>query len=179
LGNEFISHIKGGSIPKEFIPAIQKGFFNAMARGQFADCPMIDVKFVLLDGDYHEVDSNEHAFRSCTELGIRDIIHKTLPQVLEPMMKIEINTPDDYMGEIIGDINRRRGHIENMRRFRKGSQKLNGQVPLMEMFNYASTLRTLSSGRANYSMEFLQYTPLPKSIEEKIVAEARAKRAEK
>jgi elongation factor G len=95
------------------------------------------------------------------------------------MMKIEINTPDEYMGDIIGDVNRRRGQIDNMRRYRKGSQKLNGKVPLMEMFGYASVLRTLSSGRANYSMEFLEYSPLPRNIADEIIAEKKAKKEEK
>jgi elongation factor G len=138
---------------------------------------MIDVKFVLIDGSFHAVDSNEHAFRSCTQLGIRDVIGRAGPQLLEPLMKIEINTPDEYLGETIGDLNRRRGRIESMRRYRKGSQKITGIVPLMEMFSYATVLRSISSGRANYSMEFLNYTPVPKSIEEKLVEEARAKKA--
>jgi elongation factor G len=111
------------------------------------------------------------AFRTCTELALKQAIKPGCAQMLEPMMKIEINTPDEYMGDIIGDINRRRGHIDNMRRYRKGSQKLTGKVPLMEMFGYASVLRTLSSGRANYSMEFLRYEPLPKTLQEEVIVE--------
>ena len=179
LGLEFVNHIKGGNIPKEFIPAIEKGFRASMEKGPFAGYPMVDVKFVLLDGSFHAVDSSEQAFKTCAQLAIKEAIAKAAPHILEPIMKIEINTPDEFMGEIIGDVNRRRGRIDSMRRFRKGSQKINGSIPLMEMFGYASVLRTVSSGRASHSIEFLHYAPLPKSIEEKLLADLRAKKAEK
>ncbi len=174
-GIEFVNKIKGGNIPKEYIPAVQKGFKNMMKKGLLAGFPMVDIKFTLIDGSFHPVDSSDMAFRTCTEQGLREIISKSAPQILEPIMKIEINTPDEYMGDIIGDINRRRGHIENMRRHRKGSQKLNGVVPLKEMFGYASSLRTSSSGRANYSIEFLKYAPLPASLAEEVVKESKEK----
>ncbi|MCP4213325.1 MAG: elongation factor G [bacterium] len=174
-GLEFVDHIKGGAIPKEFIPAVKKGFFRTMEKGLLAGYPMVDVKFTLIDGTFHPVDSSEMAFRACTEQGLREGVKKGATQLLEPVMKIEVNTPDDFMGDIIGDINRRRGQIDNMRRHRKGSQKLTGKVPLMEMFGYASVLRTVSSGRANYSMEFLRYEPVPKSVAEDIIAESKAK----
>ncbi len=177
LGLEFINNIKGGNIPKEFIPAIQKGFKASMEKGPYAGYPMMDVKFVLLDGSFHAVDSSEQAFKTCAQLAIKEAIPKASPHILEPIMKIEVNTPDEYMGEIIGDINRRRGRIDSMRRFRKGSQKINGSIPLMEMFGYASVLRTVSSGRASHSIEFLHYAPLPKSIEEKLLTELREKKA--
>jgi len=140
---------------------------------------MVDVRFVLIDGSYHPVDSSEMAFKICTFQALREMINRAAPQLLEPVMKIEINTPDEYMGDAIGDVTRRRGKIDNMRRHRKGSQKLTGTVPLMEMFGYASALRTISSGRAAFSMEFLNYAPLPRSIEEEVVAEVRAKKAAK
>jgi elongation factor G len=178
-GLEFLNLIKGGSIPKEFIPAIEKGFRAAMEKGPFAGYPMVDVKFVLLDGSYHAVDSSEQAFKTCAQLAIKEAIAKAAPHILEPIMKIEINTPDEHMGEIIGDINRRRGRIDSMRRFRKGSQKINGSIPLMEMFGYASMLRTVSSGRASHSIEFLHYSPLPKPIEEKLLAGLREKKTER
>ncbi len=177
LGLEFVDHIKGGSIPREFIPAIEKGFLAGMERGFHAGYPMVDVKFVLLDGSYHEVDSSEQAFKTCAQLGLKEAVAKAGAHVLEPIMKIEVNTPDDFMGEVIGDINRRRGRVESMRRYRKGSQKINGTVPLMEMFGYASVLRTVTSGRANYSMEFLRYEALPRSIEETVLEEKRKKAA--
>lgn len=175
-GIEFKNKITGGNIPREYIPAIEKGFLKIMEEGLLAGYPMVDIKFTLIDGSFHPVDSSEMAFRTCTELGLREGIKKNASQLLEPIMKLEINTPDEYMGDIIGDINRRRGHIGNMRRYRKGSQKLTGKVPLMEMFGYASTLRTLSSGRANYSMEFLQYAPLPQSLQDELIAEKKAKK---
>ncbi len=175
-GLEFVSHIKGGHIPTEYIPAVKKGFMMTAERGLLADYPMVDMKFVLLDGSHHDVDSSEMAFRICTQQALREVIHKAGPQILEPMMKIEINTPDEYMGDIIGDINRRRGKMSSMRRFRKGSQKLGGVVPLREMFGYASALRTVSSGRANYSMEFLEYRPLPASIAEEVISDQKEKR---
>jgi elongation factor G len=178
-GIEFIDRIRGGNIPREYIPAVEKGFRRTMEKGLLAEYPMVDVKFILIDGGFHPVDSSEMAFRTCTELALKQAIKPGCAQLLEPMMKIEINTPDEYMGDIIGDINRRRGHIDNMRRYRKGSQKLTGRVPLMEMFGYASVLRTLSSGRANYSMEFLRYEPLPRSIQEEVIAEKKEKEVEK
>jgi len=172
-GIEFVDHVKGGNIPREYIPAVEKAFRETMGKGLMAGYPMVDVRFVLMDGSSHAVDSSEMAFRACTDQALRAVWPRAGAQLLEPMMKIEINTPDDFMGDIIGDINRRRGKIDNMRRYRKGSQKLTGHVPLMEMFGYASVLRTLSSGRANYSMEFMRYSALPKAIEEKILKENR------
>jgi elongation factor G len=176
-GLEFVDHIKGGNIPKEYIPAVKKGFMKVTEKGLAANFPIVDVKFTLIDGSFHAVDSSEMAFRTCTEQGIKDGVKKGCMQVLEPLMKIEVNTPDEYMGDIIGDINRRRGQIDSMRRHRKGSQKLTGKIPLKEMFGYASVLRTISSGRANYSMEFLQYAPVPRSIEEEIIEAKKAKQA--
>ena len=175
-GLEFINLVKGGNIPREYIPSVEKAFRDSAERGLYADYPMVDVRFVLIDGNYHPVDSSEMAFRTCTKQALRVVIHKAAPQLLEPIMKIEVNTPDSYMGDVIGDINRRRGKIDNMRRHRKGSQKLTGTVPLMEMFGYASALRTISSGRAAFSIEFLNYTALPKTIEEEVIAEVRAKK---
>ena len=169
-GIEFVNRVGGGHIPKEYIPGVEKGFRNAAQKGLLAGFPMVDLKFVLIDGSHHEVDSSEMAFRICTTRALKEVIHKTGPRLLEPVMKIEVNTPDGYMGDILADINRRRGKIEILRRFRKGAQKLNGTVPLREMFGYASTLRTLSSGRASFSMEFLNYMLLPGNIEEEVIA---------
>lgn len=178
-GLEFVDHIKGGTIPREYIPAVEKGFREACDKGVYAGFPMVDVKFVLIDGGYHAVDSSEMAFRICTQIALKEAIAKSSPVLLEPLMKIEVNTPDDYMGDIIADINKRRGKIDNMRRFRKGSQKLNGFVPLMEMFGYATSLRSISSGRANYSMEFSGYEALPKNVEEKVLEDKKKKEEEK
>jgi elongation factor G len=178
-GVEFVNRVVGGHIPKEYVPGIEKGFREAAQKGLLAGFPMVDLKFVLIDGSYHEVDSSEMAFRICTARALKEIIHRTGPRLLEPVMKVEINTPDEYMGDILADINRRRGIIETLRRFRKGAQKLNGSVPLKEMFGYASALRTLSSGRASFSMEFLKYVLLPESIEEEVIAARREKQDEK
>lgn len=175
-GIEFVNKIKGGNIPREYIPAIEKGFKQTLEKGLIIGFPMLDVKFVLIDGSFHPVDSSEMAFRLCTKLALQEIIKKSKPELLEPVMKIEINTPDEFMGDIIGDINRRRGKINKMRRYRKGSQKLDGFVPLMEMFGYASVLRTLSSGRSSFSMEYYKYSALPKSIQEKLIEESLKKK---
>ncbi len=178
-GLEFEDHIKGGNIPREFIPVIEDEFLKVVKGGLLAEYPIVDIKFVLLDGSYHDVDSSEMAFRSCTKLALRQAFPKADPILLEPIMKIEINTPDEYMGDIIGDINSRRGAINKMRRHRKGSQKLSGTVPLKSMFGYASDLRSISSGRANFSMEFYQYEPLPESIQEELIEEYRQEKAKK
>ena len=170
-GLEFVDMVKGGNIPREFIPGVEKGFRNTMQKGLIAGFPMIDARFVLLDGLSHPVDSSEMAFRICTEQALKSIINRTSPKLLEPIMKIEINTPDEYIGDLIGDINRRRGKIDNMRRHRKGSQKLNGFVPLREMFGYANTLRNLSSGRAGYAMEFFRHEVLPDTIAVEVIEE--------
>ncbi len=178
-GFEFEDRIKGGVIPNEYIPSVRKGVESAMAEGILSEFPVVDVKVVLLDGTYHEVDSSDMAFRTCAAICFKEGFLKANPILLEPMMKIEVNTPDDYIGEVVGDLNKRRGRIESMRRYRKGSQKVIGFVPLMEMFGYATQLRNISSGRANYSMEFFKYLPLNKDVQEKVLKEMEAKKKEK
>ncbi len=178
-GFEFVDMIKGGVIPMEYIPSVKKGIEATMDNGILAECPIVDVKVVLLDGSFHEVDSSDMAFRTCASICFKNAFMKATPILLEPLMKIEINTPDDYIGDIVGDLNRRRGKIESMRRYRKGSQKLNGFVPLMEMFGYATQLRNVSSGRANYSMEFFKYVPLNKDVQAKVLKERDQKKKEK
>lgn len=174
-GYEFIDKIKGGAIPNEYISSVNKGIVKTMADGVLAGFPVVDVKVVLLDGQFHPVDSSDYAFQICSSICFKQGFMKATPILLEPVMKIEVNTPDEYIGDIVGNLNKRRGKIESMRRHRKGSQKLNGFVPLMEMFGYATSLRNLSSGRANYSMEFYQYMPVTKAVQE----EALKKLAEK
>ena len=174
-GFEFVDITKGGVIPKEYIPSVQKGLAAAMNKGPFAGYPVVDVKCVLVDGSSHPVDSSDMAFQLCAQMCFKQAFMKASPVLLEPVMKVEINTPDDYIGNVTGDINKRRGRIEAMRRFRKGSQKLDAFVPLMEMFGYATALRNLTSGRANYSMEFHQYMPTPKDKQEEIVKERNQK----
>jgi elongation factor G len=150
-----------------------------MEDGIISGFPVIDVKVVLVDGGHHPVDSSDMAFQTCASKGFKQGFMKAIPILLEPMMKVEINTPDDYIGEIVGNLNRKRGKIESMRRHRKGSQKLNGFVPLVEMFGYATQLRNLSSGRANYSMEFHQYDPTPKGVQEEVLKRLKEEKEEK
>lgn len=168
-GYEFIDKIKGGVIPNEYIPSVNKGVKKTLERGVLAGFPVVDVKVVLLDGSFHPVDSSDFAFQTCASICFKNGFMKGDPILLEPMMKIEVNTPDDYIGNVVGDLNKRRGKIESMRRYRKGAQKLNGFVPLSEMFGYATTLRNISSGRANYSMEFYKYMPVTRAIQEEIL----------
>jgi len=178
-GYEFVNKVKGGNIPIEYIGSVNKGILKAMEKGPLAGFPVVDVKVVLLDGSAHAVDSSDMAFQVCAQMGFKQGFMHGNPILLEPVMKIEINTPDDYIGNVTGDFNKRRGRIEAMRRYRKGSQKLNGFVPLMEMFGYATSLRNISSGRANYSMEFYKYMPLPAGVQEDVLKQIAKKEAEK
>ncbi|MEZ5083585.1 MAG: elongation factor G [Bacteroidales bacterium] len=173
---EFVDMIKGGVIPAEFIQSVNKGVKKAMLKGPLGGFPVVDVKVVLHDGGFHAVDSSDMAFQICGAICFKQGFMKGTPVLLEPVMKVEVNTPDDFIGGVVGDLNKRRGKIESMRRFRKGAQKLNGFVPLMEMFGYATALRNLSSGRANYSMEFHKYLPLPKATQEDVLKKIQEKK---
>jgi len=168
-GFEFIDITKGGIIPKEYIPSIQKGLLNAMNQSPIAGYPVVDVKCVLIDGSFHPVDSSDMAFQLCAAMCFKQAFRKASPIVMEPIMKVEVNTPDDFIGNVTRDINKRRGRIENMRRFRKGSQKLESFIPLAEMFGYATALRNITSGRANYSMEFYNYAPMPTDKQNEVI----------
>jgi len=172
-GYEFVDNIKGGRIPAEYIPSVSKGIVKTMDDGILTKFPVVDIKVVLLDGSFHAVDSSDMAFKTCGSICFREAFNKAKPVLLEPVMKIEINTPDDHIGDVISNLNKKRGKVEQMRRFRKGSQKLNGFVPLMEMFGYATQLRSITSGRANYSMEFYQYMPLPKDVQAEVLEKLR------
>jgi len=175
-GFEFVDMIKGGSIPNEYIPSVRKGLEKTVADGILAGYEILDVKAVLLDGNFHPVDSSDMAFQLCAAMCFKKAFPNCGGKILEPVMKVEVNTPDDYVGDVIGDLNKRRGKIGDMRRFRKGSQKVDARVPLMEMFGYSTTLRSLSSGRANFSMEFESYEPVPPFIQEKVIKAAEEKR---
>ena len=170
-GFEYVDAIKGGNIPSEYIPSVRKGIEKAMAKGVLTNFSVVDIKVTLLDGSFHQVDSSDMAFQICGEICFKEAFLKAKPVILEPMMKIEVSTPDDYIGDVMGDLNKRRGRVESMRRYRKGSQKLNGFVPLKEMFGYATQLRNITSGRANYSMEFYKYLPVSANIQEEILKE--------
>jgi elongation factor G len=166
-GFEFINEIKGGSIPQEFIPAIEKGVKEAMNNGILAGYPMVDIKVAVYDGSYHDVDSSELAFKMASIFAFKDACQKAKPVLLEPIMKVEVITPEEYMGNIIGDLNARRGQIGDMVD-RANTKVIDAKVPLSEMFGYATDIRSMSQGRANYTMEFLHYAEVPANILEKI-----------
>ncbi len=168
-GYEFVDKIVGGAIPKEYINSINEGIKEALQSGILAGYPVLDVKVTLYDGSYHDVDSSEMAYKIAGSMGIRDAINHAGPQLLEPIMKVEIITPEEYMGDVIGDINGRRGRVEGMET-RNGAQVINAYVPLAKMFGYATDLRSNTQGRAVYSMQFDHYEPVPKNIAEEIIS---------
>jgi elongation factor G len=168
-GFEFIDAIKGGTVPREFIPAVEKGLREALNNGVLAGFPVVDVKVTLFDGSYHDVDSSELAFKLAAILAFKDGMRKASPVLLEPMMAVEVETPEDYMGDVMGDLNRRRGIIQGMEDA-AGVKLVKAEVPLAEMFGYSTDLRSMSQGRATYSMEFKHYSEAPKSVAEAIIA---------
>ena len=171
---QFINGLFGGSIPKEFVPAIQKGFETAMTTGVLAGYPMESMKVRVFDGSFHQVDSDAMSFELCAKQGYREAGRKAKPVLLEPIMKIEVLTPDQYMGDVTGDLNRRRGMLEGMDT-KHGVQVIKAKVPLSEMFGYVTQLRSLSSGRATSTMEFSHYAPAPNNISEEVVAKQKGK----
>ena len=166
-GYEFVNAIVGGAIPKEYIGPVDQGIQEALQSGIIAGYPVLDVKVTLYDGSYHEVDSSEMAFKIAGSMAIKDALKKASPTLLEPMMKVEVTTPEEYMGDVIGDLNSRRGRIEGME-LDNGAQHVRAFVPLSEMFGYATSLRSNTQGRANYSMEFDHYEPVPKNIADEL-----------
>lgn len=168
-GFEFIDAIKGGTVPREYIPAVEKGLREALNSGVLAGFPVVDVKVTLFDGSYHDVDSSELAFKLAAIMAFKDGMRKASPILLEPMMAVEVETPEDYMGDVMGDLNRRRGIIQGMDDV-GGVKAIKAEVPLAEMFGYSTDLRSMSQGRATYSMEFKHYTEAPKSVAEAVIA---------
>ena len=166
-GYEFVNAIVGGVIPKEFIGSVDAGVQEALESGIIAGYPVLDVKVTLFDGSYHDVDSSEMAFKIAGSMAVKDALQKASPTLLEPMMKVEITTPEEYLGDVMGDVNGRRGRIDGME-LENGLQTIHGFVPLSEMFGYATSLRSNTQGRANYSMEFDHYEPVPKSIADEL-----------
>ncbi len=173
-GIEFIDKVKGGNIPREYIPSIEKGFTNAMSNGPLAGFPVDSLKVTLLDGSYHAVDSDQLSFEICARQAFRHAASKAAPKLLEPIMKLEIVTPDEYMGEIIGDLNRRRGDVTGMVS-KNNARVIHAKVPLSEQFGYVTVLRTLSSGRATSSMEFSHYQEVPKNLAVKVLENVQGK----
>ncbi len=171
---QFVNDLFGGSIPREFVPAIQKGFEQAMATGVLASYPVDNLKIRVFDGSFHQVDSDSMSFELCAKSGFREAARKAKPVLLEPIMRVEVVTPDQYMGDVTGDLNRRRGMLEGMDS-RAGAQVIKAKVPLSEMFGYVTQLRSLSSGRASSTMEFSHYAPAPTNIAEEVIAKVKGK----
>jgi elongation factor G len=168
-GFEFLSQIVGGVVPKEFIPSVKKGVEEAAKKGVLAGFPMVDIRVTLLDGSYHEVDSSDRAFQIAGSMGLRDGTKKAGPILLEPIMKVEVVTPEEFIGEVVGDLNSRRGRISRMEA-RANMQIVDSEVPLANMFGYATDLRGKTTGRATYSMHFLRYDPMPSAIAQEVMA---------
>jgi elongation factor G len=171
---QFVNDLFGGSIPKEFVPAIQKGFETSMGTGVLAGYPVNNMKVRVFDGSYHDVDSDSMSFELCAKSAFREAGRKAKPTLLEPIMKVEVLTPDQYMGDVTGDLNRRRGMLEGMDS-RANLQVIKAKVPLSEMFGYVTQLRSLSSGRATSTMEFSHYNPAPNNIAEEVMAKNKGK----
>jgi elongation factor G len=167
-GYEFVDAIKGGSVPREYIPAVGKGVTEALNNGVLAGYPVVDVKVTLFDGSYHEVDSSEQAFKMAGIMAFKEGMRKASPALLEPMMAVEVETPEDYMGDVMGDLSRRRGIIQGMDDLLSG-KSIRAEVPLAEMFGYSTDVRSMSQGRATYTMEFKHYTEAPKTVADGVI----------
>jgi elongation factor G len=171
-GYEFVDKITGGVIPKEYIPSVDAGIQEALTSGVVAGYPMVDVRAILTYGSYHDVDSSEMAFKIAGSMAVKEAARRAKPALLEPIMHVEVVTPDDYMGDVIGDLSSRRGKVEGMEQ-RGNSQVIRAQVPLSDMFGYATDLRSRTQGRATYTMQFHSYQQVPESIAKEIVARVR------
>jgi elongation factor G len=169
-GFEFVNKIVGGAIPREYIPAIQKGVVEAMEKGGLAGFPMVDIKVTLIDGSFHEVDSSEMAFKIAGSMGFKEGTRRASPIFLEPLMSIEIITPEDFMGQVVSDLNSRRGKTTKSE-YRGGTNVIVGEVPLANMFGYATDLRSLTQGRATFTLQFSRYSPVPQSVSEEILSD--------
>jgi elongation factor G len=173
-GLEFVNEIKGGNVPKEFIPSVEKGFKEAMKNGVLAGYPLDSLKVTLIDGSFHAVDSDQLSFELAAKMAYRTALPKASPVLLEPIMKLEVVTPEEYMGDVVGDLNRRRGQVSGMDD-RAGAKVIKAKVPLSEMFGYVTELRTITSGRANSSMEFSHYDDCPRNIADEVIAKVKGK----
>jgi elongation factor G len=167
-GIEFVNDIVGGAIPREYISSVERGVQEAIQRGVLAGYPMTDVRVTLLDGSYHEVDSSDMAFKIAASIGFKELAAKASPIVLEPIMSLEVVLPEEFLGEVIGDLSARRGKILGVEA-RKAIQTVQAEAPLAGMFGYATDLRSLTQGRANYTMQFARYSPLPNAIKEAVI----------
>lgn len=172
MGLQFVDEVKGGNIPREYMPAIQKGFKESMNNGVLAGFPLDSMKVRLIDGSFHPVDSDSLSFEMAARLGFKEACRKAKSVILEPIMKVEVNTPDEYLGDITGDLNKRRALLREVEA-KIGAQVIKADVPLSEMFGYVTTLRTLSSGRANSNMEFSHYAQAPDNVAEAVINKAK------
>jgi elongation factor G len=168
-GFEFVDAIKGGTVPREYIPAVEKGLIDSLGNGVLAGFPVVDIKATLFDGSYHDVDSNENAFRMAASMAFKDGCRKAQPVLLEPIMAVEVETPEEKMGDVMGDLSSRRGVIQGMDDMPGGGKAVRCEVPLSEMFGYSTTLRSLTQGRATYSMEFKHYSEAPRNVADAII----------
>jgi elongation factor G len=168
-GFEFVDAIKGGTVPREFIPAVEKGLRETLPSGVLAGFPVVDVKVTLFDGSYHDVDSNENAFKMAASMAFKDGMRKANPVLLEPMMSVEVETPEDYAGTVMGDLSSRRGMVQGMEDMMGGGKAIKAEVPLSEMFGYSTALRSATQGRATYTMEFKHYAEAPRNVAEAIM----------
>jgi elongation factor G len=168
-GFEFVDAIKGGTVPREYIPAVEKGLVDTLPNGVLAGFPVVDVKVTLFDGSYHDVDSNENAFKMAASMAFKDGMRKASPILLEPMMSVEVETPEDYTGTVMGDLSSRRGMVQGMEDLPGGSKAVRAEVPLAEMFGYSTALRSATQGRATYTMEFKHYTEAPRSVADGVI----------
>ncbi len=170
-GYEFENGIVGGAVPREYVPAVDKGIQEALKNGVLAGYPVVDVKVTLFDGSYHDVDSNEMAFKIAGSMGFKEGCRKAKPVLLEPIMKVEVVTPEDFIGDIIGDLSRRRGTLQGQEDSPSG-KIVRAEVPLAEMFGYATSMRSATQGRATYSMEFEKYMETPAAVAEAVIKKA-------
>jgi elongation factor G len=173
-GFEFVDEIKGGVVPREYIPAVQKGVEETLPNGVLAGYPVVDVRVRLTFGSYHEVDSSENAFKMAASIGFKEACRRANPVILEPMMAVEVETPEEYAGNVMGDLSSRRGMVQGMDDMPGGGKIIKAEVPLSEMFGYSTTLRSMSQGRATYTMEFKHYAEAPKNVADAIIT-ARSK----
>ncbi len=168
---QFVNEVKGGNIPKEFIPSVQKGFKDAMKNGVLGGFPMTDLKVVLTDGSFHPVDSDQISFELAARAAFKNVCQKAGPVLMEPIMKVEVVTPEENMGDVIGDLNKRRGMVQGMEEARSGARIVKAMVPLAEMFGYVTALRTITSGRATSSMEYDHHAPLSQNLADAVLEE--------
>jgi elongation factor G len=172
---EFVDEVVGGAVPRNYIPAVEKGLRDCLDKGVLAGCKVVNVKATLYDGSYHDVDSNEASFKMAAALAFKKGIMEAKPVLLEPIAKVEINIPDDYMGDIMGDMNKRRGKILGMEQQDDGTQKVLAEAPQAEMYTYAIDLRSMTQARGSFTMEFLRYDEMPPMMAEKVIANYKAK----